>query len=119
MGTTNVSKSRVVRAVAPFLLLLGVSATLWFAQATADVPTKQEMAQAYRSILIGSPFPGRRAEIRPMNEIRGWKIAFQAHKREAITRPLDYPIQCDGEEEQLVRRISDHGHRVHKPADQT
>jgi hypothetical protein len=72
---------RSYRALALFILLLGVSATHSLAQATPDAPTRQEIAQAYRSVLGH----GVRSVRWRAGEIRGWKLHIkQTRERESL-----------------------------------
>jgi hypothetical protein len=60
------------------MLLAAISAIGAFAQAPSNEPTKQEIAEAYRSKSgEGSTFiPGLRWERWRIKEIRGWKLRF-------------------------------------------
>jgi len=58
------------------MLLAAISATLSFAQAPPNEPTKQKIAEAYRSKLsgVGPPILGLQGERWRIKEIRGWKL---------------------------------------------
>lgn len=64
----------------PTLILPGaISITIAFAQAPANEPTKEEIAQAYRSKSGegGMLIPGVRWERWRIKQIRGWKLHFK------------------------------------------
>jgi hypothetical protein len=61
------------------LLLAAISATLTIAQVQPNEPTKQEIAEAYRSKSGegGTFIPGVRWEKWRIKEIRGWSLRFK------------------------------------------
>jgi len=68
-----------VKLSIPALMLLAISATIAFAQAPPNEPTKEEIAEAYRSKSGegGTFIPGVRWERWRIKEIRGWKLHFK------------------------------------------
>jgi hypothetical protein len=65
--------------VSALILLAGISTSLSFAQVAPNEPTKQEIAEAYRSKLGegGTFIPGLRWERWRIKETRGWKLHFK------------------------------------------
>ena len=59
--------------------MAAISATIAFAQAPPNEPTKQEIAEAYRSKSGegGTSIPGVRWERWRIKEVRGWKLHFK------------------------------------------
>ena len=74
------------------LLLAAISATLTIAQVQPNEPTKEEIAEAYRSKSGegGTFIPGVRWERWRIKEIRGWKLHF---KRISEKRSPGAPIR--------------------------
>jgi len=75
-GTSN----RAVKLFIPALIsMAAISATIAFAQAPPNEPTKQEIAEAYRSKSGegGTSIPGVRWERWRIKEVRGWKLHFK------------------------------------------
>jgi len=99
-----------VKLYVPVLMsLAAVSATSAFAQVTPNEPTKEEIAEAYRtkSLGVGMAIPALQWERWRIKEIRGWKLHFKrigekrspgviTHKYEAVARKngwcADYEI---------------------------
>jgi len=64
-------------SISTLILLPAVSAV--FAQALLNEPTRQEIAQAYRSKSggVGTIVPGVQSERWRIKEVRGWKLHFK------------------------------------------
>lgn len=80
VAATGLSYNEAVKLFIPALMsLAAISATIAFAQAPPNEPTKQEIAQAYRSKSggTGTIIPGVQWERWRIKEIRGWKLHFK------------------------------------------
>jgi hypothetical protein len=81
-------------SVSALVLLAAISANLAFAQAPPNEPTRQEIAEAYKSKSGGGGtfIPGLQWERWRIKEIRGWKLHFRriSEKRSPGVTTLKY-----------------------------
>lgn len=89
------TSNRTVKLSIPTLVLLAaISATVALAQVQPNEPTKEEIAEAYRSKSGegGTFIPGVRWERWRIKEIRGWKLHFKriSEKRSSGVLTLKY-----------------------------
>ena len=106
----NSTSDEMVKLSVPALILLAaIRATIASGQVRPNEPTKEEIAQAYRSKSggTGTYIPRHEWEHWRIKEIRGWKLHFKRISEKRFPGVIQLPVRARRQKEQPVCGVRD------------